>query len=121
MKSAYRDTCAGVTNGDKTLRPSVQTYSCVLWALANDRKARNDRRSWLLLDRMRAIGMRPNTFTYNYVINIASYHVPSPSPAAPSVIQQKVATFWIALAAFRSLRAAKGPVGGPDSLRTRIF
>jgi len=109
---------------DESMKPSAKTYSCVLLALANDRKAGNDQKAWDMLDRMKVVGVQPNAFTYNYIINCASYFVPSDDDVEIRQ-RKKMETFKIALASFQSLRRCITTTttldAGPDSFTYSFF
>ncbi len=93
--------------GDKSMKPNTRVYTAVILSLVKSpysrdgsksgKNSRNSQKAWSILVQMKKSGVRPNSFTYNYIINCASQ--------APSHDEegQRIA-FDIAIRAFQELR-----------------
>jgi hypothetical protein len=84
-----------LASNDPSMKPSVQTYSCVLQTLVHSHTIENDRKASEILNHMKEIGVKPNAFTLNCVINAASSVVGSD--------ERKMESFKVALNAFSTL------------------
>lgn len=97
-------------DGDKAMKPTVRTYSCVLLSLMRTRQPDIDKEAESILHRMEKVGVKPNAFTYNYVINCAS--------SMTGNDERKKEAFQIATKAFKDLRASSNEV---DSFTYSFF
>ncbi|KAL7500745.1 hypothetical protein ACHAWT_009017 [Skeletonema menzelii] len=90
--------------GDMSMKPNNRIYTAVILSLANSpyngddaEKLNNAQRAWSLLDEMKANDVRPNSFTYNYIINCCAQE-------ASQDENEKRISFEIAIKAFQELR-----------------
>ena len=98
-------------NGFYNVKPSAQTYSCVLLSLLNSDLADKHLIAQDIPNRMREIGVSPNAFTWNYIIHVASSTLGSE--------RKKMEAFKVALGAFQALR--KSEVHNTDSFTYTFF
>ena len=84
------------SEGDYHVKPSVQTYSCVLLSLLKSDISDKHLLAQEIPKRMNAIGVKPNAFTWNYVIHVTTN--------VDGDDGKKVEAFKVALGAFQSLR-----------------
>ena len=116
-------------NGDESMKPNARLYTAAILSLGknlllarhhfllitsflvhspyigedenvhNDRPQNNAKRAWTILERMKENDVRPNSFTYNYIINCCASQQNRHA-------QDKKEAFGIAVKAFQELRAA---------------
>jgi len=82
--------------GDDSMKPNVKSYSCVLQSLIHSNIPDRHIKAREILEGMEEIGVEPNAFTYNYVINC--------STRIQGDDKTKMEGFKVALNAFTSLR-----------------
>lgn len=89
MENMYLD-------GDEQMRPNVRTYSSLLLTLVHSDRGDKHVLAQKVLDRMNELGVSPNSYSYNYVINCAAN--------CQGGKEMKIEAFKIALNAFNALR-----------------
>ena len=99
--------------GDDSMKANDRVYTAVILSLVHspflddgesDKRINNSQRAWSILERMQKNDVKPNAFTYNYIINCAAEN--------NDAEDQKI-SFEIALRAFQALRSSE--VDRPDS------
>jgi len=95
--------------GDKSMKPNTRVYTAVILSLVNSpysgnesqsgKQSSNAQKAWSILVQMKKNGVKPNSFTYNYIINCAS------QASSHDEEDQRIA-FDIAIRAFQELRKA---------------
>ncbi|KAL7446960.1 hypothetical protein ACHAXM_010703 [Skeletonema potamos] len=90
--------------GDMSMKPNNRIYSAVILSLVHSPynggespNLNNAQRAWSLLDEMKANGVQPNSFTYNYIINCCAHE------ESQDDNDQRI-SFEIAIKAFQELR-----------------
>lgn len=102
------------SNGDESMKPNARLYTAAILSLVhspyieevgedenfhNRRPQNNAKRAWGVLERMKESDVKPNSFSYNYVINCCASQQNRDA-------QDKKEAFSIAVKAFQELRAA---------------
>ena len=107
--------------GDMTMKPNNRIYTACILSLAHspyngdDAEDRNNAQiAWSLLEEMKANDVRPNSFTYNYIINCCSQE-------ASQDEKQKQISFEIAIKAFQELRKMAPPSNDDYSCSTDAY
>ncbi|KAL7537847.1 hypothetical protein ACHAXR_008117 [Thalassiosira sp. AJA248-18] len=101
--------------GDVSMKPNDRIYTAVILSLVyspfgededsesddgvnSEKRVNNAQRAWSILERMKKNDTRPNSYTYNYIINCAA--------ETGDDVQDQQVSFEIALRAFQELRKA---------------
>ena len=92
MEKKYKD-------GDFDIKPSAQTYSCILLSLLNSNMDDKHIIAKHIPNRMESLGVRPNAFTWNYLIHVAA--------TVNNSDEKRMEAFKVALGAFQTLRRSK--------------